>query len=340
MVIGNPYKTLTSLFIIALMGIAAPAWAQVKQNNKPAQKPQQEHNHDEEEDAEEEGVDDEVEPDSTFEDYLSTIGYYFDTALIPAKNLYPVWDTKRIHVYDQDLNQLNDTTMIVLQDGNDCYFHPPCFGYVTSSFGYRKMRRRRRGRMHYGTDVKLYTGDPVYSTFDGIVRIAQYSSSYGYVVVVRHYNGLETIYAHFSKLLTKPGMMVRAGDPIGLGGNTGRSYGSHLHFEVRFKGMPFDATKIIDFDKGQLVNDTILIDKNYFDHLKNTKYSSGSSSSSKKGKKGAATSSKGAKYYTVRRGDTLSSIAVKHGTTITRLCQLNGLKRNAIIRAGQRIRLK
>lgn len=331
---GNWYKLFLSVLIIAFAGVINPLWSQVKQKDKP--KPKQEEPEEHESDEEEE-VGDEIEPDSTFEDYLSTIGYYFDTTLIPAQNLYPVWDTKRIHVYEQDLNLIKDTTMIVLQDGNDCYFHPPCFGYVTSSFGYRKMRRRR-GRMHFGTDVKLYTGDPVYSAFDGIVRIAQYSSSYGYVVVVRHYNGLETIYAHFSKLLTKPGMTVRAGDPIGLGGNTGHSYGSHLHFEVRFKGMPFDATKIIDFDKGQLVNDTIYIDKNYFDHLKNTKYSKYSKGSTKSKK--SSTSTKGAKYYTVRRGDTLSNIATKNGTTITRLCQLNGLKRNSIIRAGQRLRLK
>lgn len=329
---GNWYKLFLSFLIIAFAGVVNPLWSQV---NKPKPKQEESDTHEHESDEEDE-VGDEVEPDSTFDDYLSTIGYYFDTTLIPAHNLYPVWDTKRIHAYEQDISLINDTTMIVLQDGNDCYFHPPCFGYVTSSFGYRKMRRRR-GRMHFGTDVKLYTGDPVYSAFDGIVRIAQYSSSYGYVVVVRHYNGLETIYAHFSKLLTKPGMTVRAGDPIGLGGNTGRSYGSHLHFEVRFKGMPFDATKIIDFEKGKLVNDTVYIDKNYFDHLKNTKYSKGSSKG-KKGKK--STSSKGAKYYTVRRGDTLSNIAAKSGTTITRLCQLNGLKRNSIIRAGQRLRLR
>ena len=330
---GNWYKLFLSFLIIAFAGLANPLWAQVKKGEKPKPKQEKADEHEEESDEEDE-VGDEVEPDSTFDDYLSTIGYYFDTSLIPAQNLYPVWDTKRIHVYEQDINLINDTTMIVLQDGNDCYFHPPCFGYITSSFGYRKMRRRR-GRMYFGTDVKLYTGDPVYSAFDGIVRIAQYSSSYGYVVVVRHYNGLETIYAHFSKLLTKSGMTVRAGDPIGLGGNTGRSYGSHLHFEVRFKGMPFDATKIIDFEKGGLVNDTIYIDKNYFDHLKHTKYSKGSS----KSKKGSS-STKGAKYYTVRRGDTLSGIAVKNGTTITRLCQLNGLRRNSIIRTGQRLRLK
>lgn len=312
--------------MLLLMVMALPASAQV--------------------DEEDEGEEDEeelVEGDSAFEEYLSAIGYYFDTTMIPAQHLYPVWDTKRIHVYEQDINLINDTTMIVLEDGHDCFFHPPCMGYITSDFGYRKMRRRRKGRMHYGTDVKLYTGDPVYSVFDGIVRIAQYSTSYGYVVVVRHYNGLETIYAHFSKLLTKPGMMVRAGDPIGLGGNTGRSYGSHLHFEVRFKGMAFDATKIIDFENSKLFNDTIYIDKSYFTHLKksppktrkNKKTTTKSGTESKNKKTNAK-----AKYHTVKSGESLSTIAVKYGTTITAICKLNGISRNKMIRAGQKLRVK
>lgn len=329
MKIGIWYKLFVCALLLTYISTTSLI-AQVRVNT-----PQQNDSTDMEgEEIEEDGEFDEVEPDSTFDDYLKSIGYGFDSTLIPAHNLYNhTWDTKKIHVYEQDLSKIKDTTMIVLQDTGDCYFHPPCFGYITSSFGYRRMRRRR-GRMHYGTDVKLYTGDPVYSTFDGIVRIAQYSRTYGYVVVVRHYNGLETIYAHFSKLLTKPGMTVRAGDPIGLGGNTGRSYGSHLHFEVRFKGLPFDATKIIDFETGRLVSDTIYIDQNYLSHLKRTKYAGGSRY---KGSKGSA---KGAKYHRVRSGDTLGGIAIRYGTSITRLCSLNGLRRNSIIRIGQRIRVR
>lgn len=326
------YKLFLSVLVLAFMANATDAYGQVRVKTPPQQDTTDVE--DEEEEINDDEFGEEIEPDSTFDDFLTSIGYGFDSTLIPAHNLYDhTWDTKKIHVYDQDLSKIKDTTMIVLQDGNDCYFHPPCFGYITSSFGYRRMRRRR-GRMHFGTDVKLYTGDPVYSAFDGIVRIAQYSSSYGYVVVVRHYNGLETIYAHFSKLLTKPGAIIRAGDPIGLGGNTGRSYGSHLHFEVRFKGLPFDATTIIDFENGKLVNDTIYIDKQYLSHLKRTKYAGGSKY---KGSKG---SSKGGKYYKVRRGDTLGAIAIRNGTTITKLCRLNGLRRNSIIRIGQRLRIR
>ncbi len=322
------YKFFLSLLVVAFLITAPPIYGQVKVNTPPQKDST---DSDEEEIEGDDEIGEEIEPDSTFDDYLKTIGYYFDTTLIPAQNLYPVWDTKRIHVYEQDLSKIKDTTMIVLQDGNDCYFHPPCFGHITSKFGYRKMRRRR-GRMHYGTDIKLYKGDPVYTTFDGVVRIAQYSRTYGYVVVVRHYNGLETIYAHFSKLLTKPSMIVRAGDPIGLGGNTGRSYGSHLHFEVRFKGMPFDATKIIDFENGKLISDTIYVNQQYFKHLKRTKYAGGKYKGKRNYKRG--------KYYKVRSGDTLGAIAIRNRTTITRLCRLNGLRRNSIIRIGQRIRIR
>lgn len=331
MKIGIWYKFFLSALVVTFMVTTSHTYGQVRVNS-PEQ--QDDSTYLEEDIDGSEEINDEIEPDSTFDDYLKSIGYGFDSTLIPAHNLYNnTWNTKKIHVYEQDLSKIKDTTMVVLQDTGDCYFHPPCFGHITSKFGYRRMRRRR-GRMHYGTDVKLYKGDPVYSAFDGIVRIAQYSRSYGYVVVVRHYNGLETIYAHFSKLLTKPGVIINAGDPIGLGGNTGRSYGSHLHFEVRFKGLPFDATSIINFETGKLINDTIYIDQKFLSHLKRTKYAGGSRY---KGRKG---SSKGGKYHRVRRGDTLGGIAVRYGTSITRLCRLNGLRRNSIIRIGQRIRIR
>lgn len=330
MKIGKWFKLIFSILILVFT-TSAVTYGQVNVNTPPQ--------NDSTELADEEEINDdefsdEIEPDSSFDEYLKSIGYGFDSTLIPAHNMYNhTWNTKKIHVYEQDLSKIKDTTMIVLQDTSDCYFHPPCFGHITSKFGYRRMRRRR-GRMHYGTDVKLYKGDPVYSAFDGIVRIAQYSRSYGYVVVVRHYNGLETIYAHFSKLLTKPGTIIKAGDPIGLGGNTGRSYGSHLHFEVRFKGLPFDATSIINFETGKLISDTIYIDQKFLSHLKRTKYAGGSRY------KGGKGSTKGAKYHRVRRGDTLGGIAVRYGTTITRLCRLNGIRRNSIIRIGQRIRIR
>ncbi|WP_304621628.1 M23 family metallopeptidase [Porphyromonas cangingivalis] len=118
---------------------------------------------------------------------------------------------------------------------------------TTSRFGYR----RRFRRMHYGIDLKVQVGDTIRSAFDGKVRIVSFErKGYGNYIVVRHPNGLETVYGHLSKHLIQEGQIVRAGEPIGLGGNTGRSTGPHLHFETRFMGIPINPEEIINFDTG------------------------------------------------------------------------------------------
>ena len=120
---------------------------------------------------------------------------------------------------------------------------------VTSNFGYRKSFKR----MHKGIDVKVYIGDTIYAAFDGQVRAANIDpNGYGKYVVIRHYNGFETVYGHMSKQLVKANDFVQAGEPIGLGGNTGRSTGSHLHFEVRFLGAAIDPAEIFDFKEQKL----------------------------------------------------------------------------------------
>lgn len=260
-----------------------------------------------------------IQLDNYLEDFLYESGYYFDTTLAPATELYDQWNMSKIHPYDAKIDSIADSTVLILADNNDCFYHPPTVGRKTSGFGVRRWRRRLK--FHYGTDLKLYTGDPVYSAFDGIVRIAQYSRSYGYVVVVRHYNGLETIYAHFSKLLVVPGMAIRAGEPIGLGGSTGRSTGAHLHFEVRYKGVAFNPEKIFDFENNKLKSDTLVVDKNLFDHIKEVK---------------KITS---AKYHKVKRGETLGHIARRYGTSVSQLKRLNGM-RGTMIRAGQSLRVR
>ncbi len=262
---------------------------------------------------------DELDAANYLEDFLYESGYYFDSSNIPAIDYYTTWDTKKIHPYEHKIDSIADSTIIILADTTDCLFHPPAVGKITSNFGIRRWRYRLK--FHYGTDVKLYTGDPVYAAFDGVVRIAQYSRSYGYVVVMRHYNGLETIYAHFSKLLVVPGMSIRAGEPIGLGGSTGRSTGAHLHFEVRYKGIAFNPEKIIDFENNVLKHDTLIMDKNVFDHINEVK------------KLNAA------KYHRVRRGETLGHIAIRYGTSVSRIKRLNGM-RGTMIRAGQTIRVR
>jgi murein DD-endopeptidase MepM/ murein hydrolase activator NlpD len=179
--------------------------------------------------------------------------------------------------------------------------------------------------MHNGLDLDLETGDNVHAAFEGLVRISQYHSSYGNVVVVRHNNGLETLYAHLSQRKVKPGDHVESGDIIGLGGNTGRSYGSHLHFEIRYMGDAIDPNLIIDPATKSLRDWEFVLNKKHFEYK----------SIDPKAIEARKTSKK---YHTVRKGETLSVIARKHKTSVSAICKLNKIKQNSILRPGQKIR--
>lgn len=253
--------------------------------------------------------------------------------LFPAYDLYCGWDTVNIHSPKFDTKCFRDSThTICLYEEYNCgYFHP-FGGRVTSDFG------PRRKRYHYGIDIDLETGDKVSAAFDGKVRIAKKSKSYGNVVVVRHSNGLETYYAHLSKINVEIGQEVFAGDILGLGGNTGRSRGSHLHFEVRYKGQPINPNNLISFDKQTLIADTFLLNHKTFDYIEEAKKAAAKkkkSSSYAKGK--AVTSSKG--VHIVKKGDTLSAIARRYGTTVSELCRKNGIKSTSTLRLGQKIKV-
>lgn len=231
-------------------------------------------------------------------------------AIIPFFDEYCMWNTDRVHPYKVDLSKMTDTIPLTLSH-SDCDYVHSVHGKINSKFGYR------RSRFHYGIDVDLSTGDSVLASFEGIVRIAKYDPTYGRVIVIRHQNGLETLYAHLSKFNVKIGDYVQAGDMIAQGGNSGRSTGPHLHFEVRYLGEPIDPNDIIDFESGQLKMDAIDLNTEHFVYLKEIRKR---------------------KYYRVRSGDSLSRIGYKHGVSITKLCRLNGISRNSILQIGQRVR--
>ena len=154
------------------------------------------------------------------------------------------------------------------------YVHP-IKGRVTSNYGYRPRFRR----MHKGIDLGLSVGDTIVAAFDGKIRIAKFERrGYGYYLVIRHDNGLETVYGHLSRFLVKPDQYVRAGEPIALGGNTGRSTGPHLHFETRFMGLAINPAAIIDFENYVPHKDVFAFNKATYD--KSQKY--GPTKSSKK----------------------------------------------------------
>lgn len=231
----------------------------------------------------------------------------------PGFALYPSWTNEHVHVYGNVA--MPDSFCIDLRG----FCMPTTNRKVTSNYG------PRRRRMHKGIDVKVYIGDTIRSAFDGKVRVVNYERrGYGKYVVIRHDNGLETIYGHLSKQLVAENQIVKAGEPIGLGGNTGRSTGSHLHFETRFLGQDINPAQMFDFTNQDIVADSY------------TYYKPGSKKSQVKGEKN--TESSGIRYYRVRKGDTLSKIAARQGISVSKLCQLNGITRKTTLRIGQVLR--
>jgi hypothetical protein len=204
-------------------------------------------------------------------------------------------------------------------DHND--FVCPIRKKVISKFG------PRGKRIHTGTDIKCSLGDSIFAAFDGKVRIAKIASGYGYMVLVRHYNGLETLYGHLSKITVNTNEMVKAGDLIGLGGRTGRATTEHLHFETRYLSEPFNPEIIIDFENGILLQDTLCITKKTFEipRKQNTVTSNTTGTS---------------RIYYVKKGDTLSSIARKHGTTVAKICSLNHISAKKVLKVGAKLIIK
>ena len=254
----------------------------------------------------------------------------------PSAMLYKDWNNKYAH----KATELPDSFLINLKD----FCMPTTSRVITSNFG------RRWGRMHKGIDVKVYIGDTIRAAFDGKVRIVKYEArGYGNYVVIRHYNGLETIYGHMSKHLVKENQIVKAGDAIGLGGNTGRSTGSHLHFETRLCGVALNPALMFDFRNQDVTGDTYLFRKDTNSREsaqanelrgKNSDElaSADENTSSKESAKASADSSNDVRYHKVKKGETLSSIAKKRGTTVSKLCKLNHISKRMRIRPGQILR--
>ena len=232
--------------------------------------------------------------------------------IIPSDDIYPTWSNSVVH-YN---SAMPDSFRIDLRN----YVMPTSNTKITDIFGYRPNRRR----VHQGLDIKVQTGDTIYAAFDGKVRVTSYQRrGYGHYIVVRHNNGIETLYAHLSKKLVKANQNVKAGDPIGLGGNTGRSSGSHLHFETILMGKSLDPALMFDFKNQSMTGEHYMYRKPGSKYIEN-------------GKVKIAGPEK--KYHKVKSGDTIEKIARKYGVSQKRIFELNGLKSNSIIRPGQTLR--
>ncbi|TYB76302.1 M23 family metallopeptidase [Bizionia myxarmorum] len=239
------------------------------------------------------------------------------------------WDTSKLKViYDTEIKfpihlQFNETNYVSPISKNKV---------ITSRYGWR------RGRAHKGIDIDLATGDSLFAMFDGVVRFANYSSGHGSSVVVRHFNGLETAYAHLSKLGVKENDSVNAGAYLGKGGTSGNARGSHLHLEMSYMGININPEYLIDFtDENQIRSQEIWITKDWTrPELHNSKQQSDLDLLTLKSQAIAA-AKKPKKVYVVKSGDTLSRISSRNHISIAALCKLNKINKNATLKIGQKL---
>ena len=255
----------------------------------------------------------------------------------PSADLYANWDNKYAH----RATELPETYKIDLRH----FTMPTTSRVITSNFG------SRWGRQHKGLDIKVYIGDTIRAAFSGKVRIVRYEGGgYGKYIVIRHNNGLETIYGHLSKQLVKENQEVRSGEVIGLGGNTGRSTGSHLHFETRLCGVALNPALMFDFRAQDVTGDFYAFNKQTYDsesvnatRLRGKQDSSTYASTD--GDNDYATNKRTTSgltdqvsYHKVKKGETLERIAKKRGVTVDKICKLNHITKKMRLRPGQILR--
>ncbi|SDW91823.1 LysM domain-containing protein [Lutibacter oricola] len=239
------------------------------------------------------------------------------------------WNTSVLNSYKQET---------IIQPFNikflDSTYHSPIERkkVITSHYGWRNRHP------HYGIDIDLITGDNVFAMFDGKVRYVGYNRGHGKVIVIRHFNGLETVYAHLSKRLVKANDIVLKGEIIGKGGNSGNSTGSHLHLEVNYKGNHINPEYLFDFEENNIVRaQNIWVTKKWttaYNH--NTKRQSNIKICNTLDE-AIQSEVKQKELYIVKRGDTLSRISSKHHVSITSICKSNAIRKTSTLRIGQKL---
>ena len=243
-----------------------------------------------------------------------------DTSFYPAHAYYNRWSSRVAWDYPASISENDSIEVLLLKQNKEDYHHPigaktlrRYFGWVTSPFGWRD------GKSHNGVDLELHHWDSIYCMFPGKVRMARTYSDFGKVVVVRHNNGLETLYAHMSKTAVKEGQEVKAGALLGHGGQTGNATGTHLHLEIRFKGLPINPAHIVSFQNKKVHADTLVL---------------------KKMKRTYIAFPIGTEFHTVKRGEYPSKVAKRYGITTEKLCVMNEITRKTKLVAGQKLRIK
>ncbi len=251
--------------------------------------------------------------------------------LEPELDIYTEgWNSKRVNPFKES----EVPNSYVIDVTGYCIPHK---GRITSNYGYRA----KFGRMHKGIDIGIKMNDTIRAAFDGKVRLTNYEAKgYGNYVIIRHPNGLETVYGHLTRALVKPDQVVKAGQPIALGGNTGRSTGPHLHFETRFMGYAINPAAIFDFANHTTHTDTYTFSKKTYTQPRNYAPSKGNNIAKAESENPYKGASSEVSTYTVKKGDTLSSIARSYGLSATTLRKINGMEAADVIKVGQVLKLK
>lgn len=263
--------------------------------------------------------------------YIKEPGYVQDTTLFKMH-----WETTSPNPYQKLQSDLPRAWAIWLVDSLDQY-HYPYKGSVYMPGGKYGVRR---GRPHQGVDIPLSTGDPVYATFTGQVRVSRYSKGYGNLVIIRHENGLETFYGHLSERKVEVGDWVNAGQVIGLGGSTGRSTGPHLHYETRYQGFSFDPQWLIDFKTGELRHRLFVLKQKYFSQYCSYEQNFEDEMFNEEEDIREAAEREAMRWHVVRSGDTLYGLAIANKTTVAEICRLNGISSKSTLRIGQKLRIR
>ena len=257
---------------------------------------------------------------------------------IPAFNLYHnEWDTLHIRSQKLEIPFFDNLIKIILVQENNSPFVFPCAGELALKYGNQRDRK-----FHTGIDYILEQGDPIVCCFDGVVRMVRKYGDYGNCIVIRHYNGLETIYAHLEETFVKPGQIVKAGNLIGNAGLSGNTDLCILHLEMRFMNEFFDPEKVIDNSTRRLKTNILeLTPEDFYILPLPTKKNNQLEKNEEKDEEIINTNSPNSVYHIVKRGETLYKISRIYNVSINQIISLNNLKNNGEnIQAGQKLKIK
>lgn len=250
-------------------------------------------------------------------------------SIVPIDIKAENWD----HTVYNPYKDVEVTFPLQLQFKDSTYYAP--IGkdkVITSRYGWR------HGRAHKGIDIDLVTGDSLFAMFDGIVRMSRYTKGHGKTVVLRHYNGLETVYAHLSKYGVKENDSIVRGQYLGKGGVSGNARGSHLHLVINYKGVSINPEYLFEFDKHNTIRSKELwVTKKWTRPIVHNSRRQSDIIPLHSEEEALASLIKQKSIYVVKPGDTLSRISKRNNVSIAALCRTNTIRRNSVLRIGQKL---